>query len=88
MNKTALQIALRQKGLSLTGLACALGVNKATVTRWSLGRIPAERVIDVERVTGIGRHELRPDLFAAPEALADAPRLQGNSFDMLNGEAA
>lgn len=26
-------------------------------------RIPAERVLDVERVTGVSRSELRPDLY-------------------------
>lgn len=50
-------------GISLTALARAFGVNKTTIMRWEDGRVPAERVLDVERVTGIPRHELRPDLY-------------------------
>lgn len=41
------------------------GVAIPTWNRWENGRrrVPAERVLDVERVTGISRHELRPDLY-------------------------
>jgi DNA-binding transcriptional regulator YdaS (Cro superfamily) len=89
MNRTRFQIALSERGLKLVNVASALGVDKATVTRWSLGRIPAERVADVERVTGIGRYELRPDLFAASGSSGDGGGGQGKSFDMVNaGEAA
>lgn len=47
----------------MADLARALGVDKATVTRWGQKRVPAERVLDVERVAGIPRHDLRPDLY-------------------------
>lgn len=57
---------LRQyrEGQTLGDASKALGVNKTTLLRWEDGtvQIPAERVIEVERVTGISRHELRPDL--------------------------
>ena len=43
-------------------LSLALGLSRAAVSNWK--RIPAERVLEVERVTGIPRHELRPDLAA------------------------
>ena len=42
-------------------LADKLGVTRAAIYAWS--RIPAERVIPVEALTGISRHELRPDLY-------------------------
>lgn len=45
-------------------LARRLGVKVQSIQQWK--RIPAERVLDVERVTGVPRHELRPDLY--PEA--------------------
>lgn len=57
---------LESRGLRMAGLARAIGVNKSTITRWAAGRVPAERVLDVERVTGVPRHELRPDLYPAP----------------------
>ena len=45
--------------------AAALGIdNPSVVMNWRMrGRVPAQRVIDVERLTGISRHELRPDIF-------------------------
>jgi DNA-binding transcriptional regulator YdaS (Cro superfamily) len=56
--------------LTLGQLAERFGVNKSTVLRWEEGRVPAERVLDVERTTGISRHELRPDLYSEPERAA------------------
>ena len=42
-------------------LARALKITKGAVGQWS--KVPLERVPDVERITGIPRHELRPDFF-------------------------
>lgn len=45
-----------------TALAKALGdVSSQAVSQWK--RIPAKRVLDVERATGLSRHDLRPDLY-------------------------
>jgi DNA-binding transcriptional regulator YdaS (Cro superfamily) len=27
------------------------------------GRVPAERVLEIEKATGVSRHELRPDIY-------------------------
>lgn len=45
-----------------------LGVSAAEVSRWESGRrqVPAERVIEFEKITGIPRHKLRPDVFDTP----------------------
>lgn len=42
-------------------LASELQINQGAVSQWD--RVPSERVLEVERVTGISRHELRPDLY-------------------------
>ena len=63
---------LLKRGLRFADLARRLGVDKATVTRWGQKGIPAERVPDVERLTGISRHELRPDLWDTPDSEAVA----------------
>lgn len=42
-------------------LAKSLGISRAAVAMWKV--IPVLRVPDVERVTGISRHTLRPDFF-------------------------
>ena len=51
-------------------LAKALGIKSPSLYSWP--RIPAERVLEVERITGVPRHQLRPDLYPidrpAPEA--------------------
>ena len=57
-----------KRGITLDGFACAFGVNKTTVMRWEEGKIPAERVVEIERETGIPRHVLRPDLYRAGAA--------------------
>lgn len=49
---------------SITKLAAEIGVKHQTFYSWT--RVPAERVLDFERVTGIPRHEIRPDLYPAP----------------------
>lgn len=42
-------------------LARELGISKQAVAQWP--RVPAERVLDVERITGVSRHQLRPDIY-------------------------
>lgn len=47
-------------------LARQLGIGVAAVTHWKRrGRIPADRVLAIERITGgqVSRHEMRPDLY-------------------------
>jgi DNA-binding transcriptional regulator YdaS (Cro superfamily) len=51
------------KGLLLR-VARELGVTRAAVTKWR--RVPAERVLAVERISGVSRHDLRPDLYPPP----------------------
>ena len=56
-------------------LGRALGMTHSAIIAWRRsGRIPAERVPDVERVTRIPRHRLRPDLWEPPAGalVADA----------------
>lgn len=42
-------------------LAEALKISSPAVSQWE--RVPAERVLDVERITGVSRHDLRPDIY-------------------------
>jgi DNA-binding transcriptional regulator YdaS (Cro superfamily) len=49
-------------------LAKELGINKSSVTSWIQRRgVPPERVLEVEALTGISRHDLRPDIYPLPE---------------------
>ena len=46
-------------------LAGRIGVTPQALSQWS--RVPPRRVLDVERASGISRHQLRPDLYPYEE---------------------
>jgi DNA-binding transcriptional regulator YdaS (Cro superfamily) len=52
--------------MPLAKLARAIGISRGAVAQWS--RVPAERIGDVARATGIPMERLRPDLFEAKDA--------------------
>lgn len=49
-----------QRGLRLR-IAKELGITHGAVSQWR--RVPADRVLEVERLTGVSRHVLRPDIY-------------------------
>lgn len=56
-----------------TGLARALSDSGETITPQAISQwkeVPTGRVLDVERVTGIARHILRPDIYPPTETAA------------------
>ncbi|MGQ3671646.1 transcriptional regulator [Xanthobacter sp. TB0136] len=53
------KVAFRDLGLA--GLARQLNVRRQAVYQWRA--VPPSRVLEVERITGVSRHDLRPDLF-------------------------
>jgi DNA-binding transcriptional regulator YdaS (Cro superfamily) len=64
MNEIASDQAVRlaiEKAGGISNLARAIGVDRRRVFEWK--QIPAKRVLDVEKATGISRHILRPDIF-------------------------
>lgn len=54
------QYLKEQRGRAIR-LAEGLGIAPAAVSQWKV--VPAERVLDVERITKVSRHDLRPDLY-------------------------
>jgi DNA-binding transcriptional regulator YdaS (Cro superfamily) len=48
----------------MRALARLLGLSHTAVQKWE--RIPAERVVEIETLTGIARERLRPDLYRIP----------------------
>nr|WP_234902726.1 YdaS family helix-turn-helix protein [Agrobacterium vitis] len=54
--------------MPLARLAREIGITRGAVAQWE--KVPAERIGDVSRVTGIPMQALRPDLFAGSEARA------------------
>lgn len=61
--KEALERAIKAAG-GLTKLATPLGISAQAVSQWD--EVPPLRVLAVEQVSGIPRHELRPDLYPEP----------------------
>lgn len=49
-------------------LAKLIGVTAQAVSQWD--EVPPLRVLEVERVSGVSRHELRPDLYPLEAARA------------------
>lgn len=49
----------------LTSLAASIGVTPGTISQWD--KVPAERVLAVERHTGLPRQIICPELFARPD---------------------
>lgn len=49
-------------------LADALHIKPQALSQWK--RVPALRVLAVEQITGVSRHELRPDIYPTPAGVA------------------
>ena len=60
MKNEPLQRAIKKAG-GVTRLAQALNITQPSVTLWK--RVPARHVLIIEALTGVSRHELRPDIF-------------------------
>ena len=58
-----IELLRAQRGL-MTWLAPQLGLTVSTLSGWI--RVPAERVHEIEQLTGLPRYFLRPDLWAPP----------------------
>lgn len=58
----ALEDAKQRIGGSAALAKAIGGISSQAISQWK--RVPADRVLDVERATGVSRHELRPDLAA------------------------
>ena len=60
MRDAGLEEAIRAAG-GVGALAQKIGISQPSVSNWS--RVPADRVVSVEAVTGVARDVLRPDLY-------------------------
>lgn len=66
--REALQTAINRAGGTIP-LARNLGITRQAVEQWQVA--PAERVLSIERITGVSRYVLRPDIYGDPP---DYPR--------------
>ena len=68
MREPGLSEAIRAAG-GVSELARQIGISQPSVSNWM--RVPAERVVSVESVTGVDRAVLRPDLFSGNRMAID-----------------
>ena len=79
--------AIRAAG-GIGALARALGISQPAVSSWR--RVPTDRVLAVEEVTGVPRAVLRPDLFSSKgfavtqgDPVDEIDRLRSQEYDLL-----
>ena len=66
MSRLATQQAVKELG-GATKAARRLGVSRQAIYNWlNNGMVPIGQIILVERMTGIPREDLRPDIYGAP----------------------
>jgi TorA maturation chaperone TorD len=68
MRDPGLSEAIRAAG-GVGELARQIGISQPSVSNWN--RVPAERVVSVEAVTGVDRGVLRPDLYSGKAIAGD-----------------
>ncbi len=71
MRDPGLERAIRAAG-GIGALARKIGISQPSLSNWN--RIPAERVLTVEELTGVDRAVLRPDLYGESRDEVDAAR--------------
>lgn len=76
MKDSALVRALAHRG-NASRIAKAIGISTGAVAQWA--KCPAEHAKVVEAVTGVPRHELRPDLWEKAMPADPQPNLAGTA---------
>jgi len=63
--KTAFAEYRKSRNLTIDEVAAQFDVDRTTIIRWEKGapNIPVKRLNEAERITGIPRQKLRPDIF-------------------------
>ena len=83
MTDRGLQEAIRAAG-GVTELARRIGISQPSVSNWT--RVPAERVLTVEALTGVARAILRPDLYQdgnKPSDIDDVDLARAQEYALL-----
>ena len=85
MRQSGLEAAIYSVG-GVGALARALGISQPAVSTWN--KVPAERVLAIETLTGVSRSVLRPDLYphepgGDAEPLSEIDRARSQHYALL-----
>lgn len=58
----------------MSRIAEGLNIRLSTISEWT--RVPAEHLPEVEQITGIPRHALRPDICLSPEEIMQREQIR------------
>src|SRR5689334_21834868 len=81
MRDPGLDQAIRAAG-GVGALARKIGISQPSLSNWN--RVPAERVLSVESLTGIDRAVLRPDLYGAAFADGGIDAARAQEYALLS----
>jgi len=67
MSTKALEKAIKVAG-SQSQLSRLIGESQQNISHWlNKGKVPAEQALPIEKLTGVPRYELRPDIYPPEE---------------------
>jgi TorA maturation chaperone TorD len=81
MRNLGLDEAIRAAG-GVGALARKIGISQPSLSNWE--RVPAERVLSVESITGIDRAILRPDLYGGQNAVDETDAARAREYALLS----
>src|ERR1043166_5095822 len=81
MRDQGLEQAIHAAG-GVGALAKKIGISQPSVSNWA--RIPAERVLAIEAITGVNRTVLRPDLFGGQPDVDEVDAARGREYALLS----
>jgi len=71
LEPSAIELACEAVG-GASRLAEKLTVSPQAISKWvKAKRAPAERCLEIEKITGVSRYKLRPDVFGEPPAIEE-----------------
>jgi DNA-binding transcriptional regulator YdaS (Cro superfamily) len=70
MQRQAILLAIKRAG-GHRALGRALGISHQAISRWK--KVPSSRVLEIERLSGVPRELLRPDLYPPDERRQPRP---------------
>lgn len=69
-NPSPITDAIRVVG-NASRLAEKMGISHVAVAKWvKRGKPPAARCLSIEKITGVSRHDLRPDIYGEKKDVA------------------